>query len=68
MIVAGAARVTLDGEVCDASVGDVVVVPAKATFQLDNPGAEPFTAWVSSSVGLAAELPDGSLLAPQWAS
>jgi mannose-6-phosphate isomerase-like protein (cupin superfamily) len=68
VVVAGSARVTLDGQAANAGVGDVVVVPANASFQLDNPGVEPLTAWVSTSVGLEAELPDGTRLTPPWAS
>ena len=67
-ILAGAARVTLDGEVRTAAAGDVVLVPAGAEFQVDVDGEEPLQAWVTTTVGLTATLPDGSTLAPPWAS
>ena len=62
-ILGGSARVTLDGEARTASAGDVVLVPAGATFQLDVEGDEPLRAWVTTSTGLTAELPDGEQLA-----
>ena len=67
-ILAGAARVTLDGEVRTAVAGDVVLVPAGAEFQVDVDGEEPLQAWVTTTVGLTATLADGSTLAPPWAS
>src|SRR4051812_12719093 len=67
-ILAGAARVTLDGEVRTAATGDVVLVPAGAEFQLDVVGDAPLRAWVTTTVGLTAELPDGSTMTPPWAS
>ena len=67
-ILAGAARVTLDGEVRTAAAGDVVLVPAGAEFQVDVDGEEPLQAWVTTTVGLTATLADGSTLAPPWAS
>ncbi|GAA3394476.1 cupin domain-containing protein [Cryptosporangium minutisporangium] len=66
-ILGGAARVTLDGEVRTAVAGDVVLVPAGASFQLDVEGDEPLRAWVTTSVGLTALLEDGSTLTPPWA-
>jgi hypothetical protein len=32
----------------------------------DNPGRQPATAWVTTSVGLEAELADGSRISPPW--
>jgi len=47
--------------------GDAVLVPAGSALRLDNPGDEPAAAWVTTSAGLEATLPDGSTLAPPWA-
>jgi hypothetical protein len=33
---------------------------------VDNPGDEPATAWVTTSVGLLGVLPDGSWISPPW--
>jgi mannose-6-phosphate isomerase-like protein (cupin superfamily) len=49
-----------------AKPGDVVLVPAGAQLRLDNPGAEPAAAWVTTSVGLEATLADGSRISPPW--
>jgi quercetin dioxygenase-like cupin family protein len=48
------------------SPGDVIVVPAGASLQVDNPGDEPATAWVTTSVGLEATMADGSKVSPPW--
>ena len=67
-ILAGSARVTLDGEVLTAVAGDAVLVPAGAEFRLDVVGDEPLRAWVTTTVGLTAQLPDGSTMTPPWVS
>jgi uncharacterized RmlC-like cupin family protein len=46
--------------------GDAIVVPPGTTLRLANNGDEPASAWVTTSVGLEAVLPDGSRLAPPW--
>jgi len=46
--------------------GDAIVVPAGSSVRIDNPGEEPASAWVTTSVGLEAVLPDGSRLSPPW--
>jgi uncharacterized RmlC-like cupin family protein len=46
--------------------GDAVVVPAGSSVRFDNSGDEPASAWVTTSVGLEAVLPDGSRLSPPW--
>ena len=47
--------------------GDVLLVPAGAEFAVDA-GPEGGTAWVTTSPGLEAVLPDGSRLTPPWAT
>src|SRR6187200_2889189 len=66
LILSGAVRVHLDDAEVDASVGDVVHVPAGAAFAVDNPSAVPATAWVCTTVGLEAVLADGTRLRPPW--
>ena len=66
----GTLLVTL-GDGTDASgvacgPGDAIVVPAGSSVRVDNPGDEPASAWVTTSVGLEAVLPDGSRLSPPW--
>ena len=65
-VLSGTIRASLDGQAEDAAAGDVIVVPAGAQFGVDNPGDEPATAWVTTSVGLLGVLPDGSWISPPW--
>ncbi|HEY3732441.1 MAG TPA: cupin domain-containing protein [Streptosporangiaceae bacterium] len=46
--------------------GDAILVPAGSTIRVDNPSTEPAAAWVTTSVGLEASLPDGSVISPLW--
>ena len=64
-ILAGSATVTLDDQKHGVTAGDVVIVPTGSLFGIDT-GAEPLSAWVSTSVGLRAALADGSWITPPW--
>ena len=66
-VLSGTLRVTVDGEAEDAAAGDVVLVPAGARFGASNQAVEPVTAWVTTTVGFAGVLPDGSWFTPPWA-
>jgi mannose-6-phosphate isomerase-like protein (cupin superfamily) len=76
-VLSGALRVTLSGgpgqrpdgtagQPASVVAGDAVLVPAGATFGVDNPGDQPASAWVTTSVGLEALLPGGSRISPPW--
>lgn len=65
-ILGGTLRVTMDEETADAAAGDVVLVPAGAQFGASNPAEGPATAWVTTTVGFAGVLPDGSWFTPPW--
>ena len=65
-VLAGAPRVRLDGASHELAAGDVLVAPAGATLAVENPGDAPAQFWVSCSVGLEAELADGSRITPPW--
>jgi quercetin dioxygenase-like cupin family protein len=65
-VLAGTIRATVDGQPELASAGAAVMVPAGANLRVDNPGGEPASAWVTTSVGFACVLPDGSWVAPPW--
>src|SRR5215831_16622188 len=60
-VLSGTLRSILDGE-----AGDVVLVPAGASFRADNLTDEPVTAWVTTNAGLTAVMPDGSRITPPW--
>lgn len=66
LLTKGAVSITIDGAVSTLGPGDAAVVPAGATLCLDNDGAEPASAWVTTSVGLEAVLADGTRVAPPW--
>lgn len=66
-VLGGRLLVTLGDEAGVACrAGDAIVVPAGSSVRIDNPGDEPASAWVTTSVGLEAVLPDGSRLSPPW--
>jgi len=65
-VLSGTLRVTLDGQAEDAAAGDVVLVPAGARFGASNAAAGPAIAWVTTTVGFAGVLPDGSWFTPPW--
>ena len=73
-VLAGTLHVSLsDGpETIDAAQpqpgrpGDAVVIPQGSTLRVANHGPEPASAWVTTSVGLEAVLPDGTKLTPPW--
>jgi quercetin dioxygenase-like cupin family protein len=65
-VLSGTLRATVDERSEEATAGDVILVPAGSRFGVDNLADEPATAWVTTSVGLAAVLPDGSWITPPW--
>ena len=65
-VLSGSLRVSVDGEAADAVAGDAVLVPAGARFGASNLAASPATAWVTTTVGFAGVLPDGSWFTPPW--
>ncbi|WP_203831260.1 cupin domain-containing protein [Actinoplanes palleronii] len=66
LLLAGQIRVSLDGVSEGMAAGDVLRVPAGSVFGVDNPSTETAQAWVTTSVGLTATLPDGSVISPPW--
>jgi mannose-6-phosphate isomerase-like protein (cupin superfamily) len=55
-----------DGPAIKSKPGDAIVVPPGVRFNIENPGDEPASAWVTTSAGLEATLPDGSTISPPW--
>ena len=66
LVLDGQLVVVLDGESSFLRTGSVVLVPAGSTLRIDT-GAVGATAWVTTTAGLSAALPDGSTMAPPWA-
>ena len=66
MVLAGAIRVSADGETLHA--GDTVVVPAGTAIQVANPGDVPAEVIVAIRSGFNAQAADGaSIGTPPWA-
>ena len=66
LLLSGDLAVTLDGVPGALAAGDAALVPAGARLRVDNPGDAPAAVWVTTSVGLQAELADGSVISPPW--
>ena len=66
LVLEGELRIGLDGVESTAGPGDVVLVPAGSEFRVDG-GPSGAAAWVSTTAGLQARLPDGSTITPPWA-
>ncbi|NUS45558.1 MAG: cupin domain-containing protein [Mycobacteriaceae bacterium] len=66
MVAAGRPVLTIDGEVHELFPGDVAVANANSTIQLDNPGSDPASVWVTAPVGFEGELADGTVIRPPW--
>ena len=66
LVLSGELTATIAGTAATLRAGEVAFVPAGALFGLDNSSAGPATAWVTTSVGLEATLPDGSAISPPW--
>lgn len=66
LLLGGELTVTLDGVTSQVGPGEVVLIPAGAELKADNTSTGTATAWVTTSVGLEATLPDGSRISPPW--
>ncbi|MFV0136867.1 cupin domain-containing protein [Streptomyces sp. HMX87] len=64
----GELLITLDGRTEHVTAGDTVIVGSGATLAVENPADRTAVTWVTTSVGLEAELADGTRLTPPWAN
>ncbi|MET9903603.1 cupin domain-containing protein [Streptomyces sp. NPDC006446] len=67
-LLSGELLVTLDGITERITPGDTVIITPGATVGIENPAQETAVSWVTTSIGLRAELADGSVLTPPWAN
>ncbi|MEU9736329.1 cupin domain-containing protein [Streptomyces sp. NPDC048002] len=67
-VLVGNLRVTVDGRTDDIAAGDTLIVNPGATLAVENPTEQTALTWVTTSVGLSAELADGTVLTPPWAN
>jgi quercetin dioxygenase-like cupin family protein len=63
----GELLVTLDGRTTRVTAGDTLIINPGATLAVENPADRMAVTWVTTSVGLEAELADGTRIAPPWA-
>ncbi|MER5726758.1 cupin domain-containing protein [Streptomyces sp. NPDC002138] len=67
-VLSGSLRMTIGGESAVLGAGDAAVAPAGCELSLANTADQPAHMWVTTRVGLTAELADGSVLTPPWAN
>ncbi|GHD36412.1 cupin domain-containing protein [Streptomyces longwoodensis] len=67
-LLVGELLMTLDGRTERIGAGDTVIVHAGTTLAVENPTGHTALSWVTTSVGLEAELADGTRLVPPWAN
>ncbi|MER6629744.1 cupin domain-containing protein [Streptomyces sp. NPDC000987] len=64
----GELLVTLDGRTDRVTAGDTVIVNPGTAFGVENPTDQTAISWVTTSIGLEAELADGTRISPPWAN
>ncbi|MFF5499483.1 cupin domain-containing protein [Streptomyces aquilus] len=67
-LLAGELLITLDGDTHRVTAGDTVIVNPGATLSVENPTDDTAVTWVTTSIGLSAELADGTVITPPWAN
>ncbi|MGW7647943.1 cupin domain-containing protein [Streptomyces bobili] len=68
LVLVGELALTLDGRTERVGAGDTAIINAGSTLSVENPTDQTAITWVTTSVGLTAELADGSVLTPPWAN
>lgn len=65
-VLSGRLRMVHEG--CDAIAesGDALVVPPDTDVHITNAGTEPAVTWVTTGVGFAGTMSDGSTFVPPW--
>ncbi|WP_416980748.1 cupin domain-containing protein [Streptomyces sp. T028] len=64
----GELLITLDGHTERITAGDTVIINPGTTLAVENPTAHTALSWVTTSIGLEAELADGTRITPPWAN
>jgi quercetin dioxygenase-like cupin family protein len=67
-VLSGELLMTLDGHTHRVSPGDTVIINPGSTLSVENPTSETAVSWVTTSIGLEAELADGTRITPPWAN
>ncbi|MDJ0383495.1 cupin domain-containing protein [Streptomyces sp. G-G2] len=66
-VLSGRLRLTIGDEGAELGAGDAAVAPAGSRLAVANTTDQPVHMWVTTLVGLTAELADGSTISPPWA-
>ncbi|WP_328431223.1 cupin domain-containing protein [Streptomyces sp. NBC_00453] len=67
-LLVGELFITLDGCTDRITAGDTVIVNPGATLGVENRTDQTAISWVTTSIGLEAELADGTRITPPWAN
>ncbi|MER7575506.1 cupin domain-containing protein [Streptomyces sp. NPDC126514] len=67
-VLIGNLRITLDATTTDITAGDTLIINPGATLAVENPTDQTALTWVTTSIGLTADLADGTRLTPPWAN
>ncbi|MGP4011546.1 cupin domain-containing protein [Streptomyces sp. 4N124] len=67
-ILDGELLITLDGRTDRVTAGDTLIINPGATLTVENPTERTTLTWVTTSIGLEAELADGTRIVPPWAN
>ncbi|MFC8516960.1 cupin domain-containing protein [Streptomyces sp. NPDC057257] len=67
-LLVGELLITLDDRTDRITAGDTLIVNPGATLGVENPTDQTAITWVTTSIGLEAELEDGTRITPPWAN
>lgn len=67
-VLIGNLRVTLDDRTDDLAAGDTLIINPGSTLAVENPTDQAALTWVTTSIGLTADLADGTRITPPWAN
>ncbi|MEU6068102.1 cupin domain-containing protein [Streptomyces sp. NPDC047082] len=67
-LLVGDLLITLDGRSERIGAGDTVIINPGTAFAVENPTDHTAISWVTTSIGLEAELADGTRITPPWAN
>ncbi|MDN3022066.1 cupin domain-containing protein [Streptomyces sp. S.PB5] len=67
-ILVGELLITLDDRTDRVTAGDTLIINPGATLAVENPTEHTALTWVTTSIGLSAELADGTVITPPWAN
>ncbi|MFJ2162023.1 cupin domain-containing protein [Streptomyces sp. NPDC087856] len=67
-ILEGELVITLDGRTERVTAGDTLIINPGATFGVENPTDRTAVTWVTTPIGLEAELEDGTRIVAPWAN